>query len=147
MRDAFDVIGSGQHHRQHAQLVGLRDLGAAAFHAVALLLGGDVYREQRDDRAVLGLEVRQDQLGEASHRLCPFGPWAAAVADHVDQRVHLGVLGLEQGEQPGGAGRSGGEQRPVELVLLGVVTQQVIGDQSQMVFDDPLLLRRHRSAV
>ena len=59
-----------------------------------------------------------------------------AVAHQIDERVHLGVLGLEQGEQPGGARCARRQQRPVELVLLLVVTQQVVGDQPQLVLDD-----------
>ena len=67
-------------------------------------------------------------------------PGEPAVTDQLDERVHLGVLGLEQGEQPGGTRCPRRQQRPVELVLLLVVAQQVVGDQPQLVLDDALLL-------
>ena len=143
---AFVLVRGGEHHREHAELVGLRDLGATALHARALLLGRHMHGEQGYDGAVLHLQMGQDQLAQPGHRGRALRARQPAVADQVHERVHLGVLGLEEGEQPGRPWSARDQQGPVELVLLLVVTQQMVGDQPQLVLDDDLFLGRHRAA-
>ena len=63
----------------------------------------------------------------------PLADSPGPVPNPVHEGIHLGVLGAQPVQQGHCARSAGGQQGPVKLVLLLVVTQQVVSDEAQMV--------------